>query len=350
MRENLVAVAAALLTSLSSAQALLPAKPAKAVTLNPRTGEIRPDSGAVRAGSIWASTNTLGFYFDLTPDGVNPVMLLDWADVGPEPVRVVRFQIAYAATGSYSDQQFLFYADENGFDARQRALLRGFNITGLPGECPDTAFCAGWIVTIDLEAAGPNFPFTIEGGDYDLDDGAAPNFPGVGLIDFGYTYGLLSPHNYPYAAYGPLITIDVAPYTPARPGTGSGPGMEDAFDLFSGPQGSWATYAGTFSHGGYDSANPNTVFGQYWLDLFGSTVDDCPNPLPGCAHADIGPAGNGDCVVDLPDLGILLANYAPGIPGKSRAQGDIFPFGGGDGIVNLSDLGQMLNDFGTDCR
>lgn len=75
----------------------------------------------------------------------------------------------------------------------------------------------------------------------------------------------------------------------------------------------------------------------------------CPNNHPGCDHSDIFPVG-GDCVVDLSDLGVVLANFAPGIPGKMRNQGDIFPLSGGDGFVDLSDLGQVLADFGTDCR
>lgn len=79
------------------------------------------------------------------------------------------------------------------------------------------------------------------------------------------------------------------------------------------------------------------------------TVNDvggCPNPQSACDGSDIAPVG-GDCLVDLSDLGVLLANFAPGVGGKTRDQGDIF---GSDGIVDLSDLGQMLADFGTDCR
>lgn len=76
----------------------------------------------------------------------------------------------------------------------------------------------------------------------------------------------------------------------------------------------------------------------------------CPNSLPQCDNSDIFPAGGGDCVVDISDLGVLLSNFNPAIGGKTRDQGDIFPLLGGDGFVNLSDLGQLLSDFGTDCR
>lgn len=47
---------------------------------------------------------------------------------------------------------------------------------------------------------------------------------------------------------------------------------------------------------------------------------------------------------------MVLANFAPGVSGKTRALGDILPLGRGDGFVDLSDLGQVLADFGTDCR
>lgn len=76
----------------------------------------------------------------------------------------------------------------------------------------------------------------------------------------------------------------------------------------------------------------------------------CPNPMPACTNADIFPVA-GDCAVDLSDLGVVLSNYAPGVGGKTRAQGDIFPSGGtGDGFVDLSDLGLMLSSFGANCN
>lgn len=75
----------------------------------------------------------------------------------------------------------------------------------------------------------------------------------------------------------------------------------------------------------------------------------CPNPLPACDNSDIFPV-DGDCIVNLSDLGVVLANFAPGTGGKTRDQGDVFPLGGGDGIVDLSDLGQMLTDFNANCQ
>lgn len=73
----------------------------------------------------------------------------------------------------------------------------------------------------------------------------------------------------------------------------------------------------------------------------------CPNPQDACDRSDIFPTGAADCVVNLSDLGIVLANYAPGVGGMTRDQGDVF---GNDGFVDLSDLGQVLADFGVDCR
>ncbi len=79
------------------------------------------------------------------------------------------------------------------------------------------------------------------------------------------------------------------------------------------------------------------------------TPPSCPNPHPACTNSDIFPSG-GDCQVNLSDLGVVLANFAPGVGGKSRDQGDLFPLAGGDGFVDLSDLGQILADYGADCR
>ncbi len=78
----------------------------------------------------------------------------------------------------------------------------------------------------------------------------------------------------------------------------------------------------------------------------------CPSASVECDRADIFPL-NGDCVVDLSDVGALLAGWTGAGGGSScgadRAQGDIFP-PGGDGCVDLGDLGQMLVDYGADCR
>ena len=56
---------------------------------------------------------------------------------------------------------------------------------------------------------------------------------------------------------------------------------------------------------------------------------------PGC-ETDI----NGDCIVDLADLSILLGNF--GGPGD----GDF----NNSGTVDLSDLSLLLSQFGNDCN
>jgi hypothetical protein len=53
---------------------------------------------------------------------------------------------------------------------------------------------------------------------------------------------------------------------------------------------------------------------------------------------------DGDCDVDLVDLGILLAHY--GQSGDvSYADGDLT----GDGVIDLSDLGILLAHYGQSC-
>ena len=92
-----------------------------------------------------------------------------------------------------------------------------------------------------------------------------------------------------------------------------------------------------------------TLSGDQYVCYTLAAPPTCPNPQVGCDRSDLFPAG-GDCIVNLGDLGQLLANYQPGVGGKTRAQGDIFPLGGGDGIVDLGDLGQVLSDFNTNCQ
>ncbi len=65
-------------------------------------------------------------------------------------------------------------------------------------------------------------------------------------------------------------------------------------------------------------------------------VQTCQNPCPG----DL----DGDRVVDLTDLAILLSNF--GITGATPDQGDF----DGDGDVDLSDLSVLLNAFGQTCN
>ena len=61
---------------------------------------------------------------------------------------------------------------------------------------------------------------------------------------------------------------------------------------------------------------------------------------PGCDPGDL----DGNCVVDLSDLGALLSNF--GKSGQTHSQGDT----NGDGVVDLSDLAAVLAQYGHDCH
>ncbi len=53
---------------------------------------------------------------------------------------------------------------------------------------------------------------------------------------------------------------------------------------------------------------------------------------------------NDDCLIDLSDLAVVLANFGAG-PGATSADGDT----NGDGFVDLTDLANVLSLFGTSC-
>ena len=117
---------------------------------------------------------------------------------------------------------------------------------------------------------------------------------------------------------------------------------------------SWADYAGQGVSGYYVyeplSFHPYIIFDH----------DPCPQPGGSGNHceADIYPnSGNGvwdygsdgDCIVNMSDLGELLPNYGT-TSGMTREDGDVYPVPGGDGVVNMSDLGELLAQYGDDCN
>ena len=59
-------------------------------------------------------------------------------------------------------------------------------------------------------------------------------------------------------------------------------------------------------------------------------------------------AVDGDCILDISDLGAMLASYGA-TSGATREDGDVYPVGG-DGAVDISDLGAMLAQYGDDCN
>jgi hypothetical protein len=72
--------------------------------------------------------------------------------------------------------------------------------------------------------------------------------------------------------------------------------------------------------------------------LWGEPASGCPRP--GCEPGDI----DGDCDIDLADLGTLLAHY--GETGAGPDQGDL----NGDTNVDLADLALLLAVYGNDCN
>jgi hypothetical protein len=110
----------------------------------------------------------------------------------------------------------------------------------------------------------------------------------------------------------PIITIDATIGNPFSGLDGNvAVGYEDPFSSISG--------------------NPVMSFGL---------VDNVKVLTAGDLEGDV----NGDGVVNITDLGILLSNF--GIPsGATLGQGDV----SGDGAVNITDLGIVLAAFGTSC-
>lgn len=90
----------------------------------------------------------------------------------------------------------------------------------------------------------------------------------------------------------------------------------------------------------------------YGEDANGNGIPDecegaCPNPGASGVYctADI---SDGDCVVNLADLAVLLSNYGM-TEGATHDDGDIEP-SGGDGDVDLADLAALLSQYGDDCN
>jgi hypothetical protein len=97
------------------------------------------------------------------------------------------------------------------------------------------------------------------------------------------------------------------------------------------------------------------------IEIWGiESSTECPNAGGSASYctADVFPnngdgiwdsADDGDCVIDISDLGQLLPSY--GITsGMTREGGDVYPPGAPDGAVDLSDLGELLAQYGDDCN
>ena len=321
-------------------------------------GEIVPLGDAVRScDPIWDGSLSTGYVSTVAADR----LILDWGDIG-STARIDRFEIGYATNWPAAeglDIDVVFFVEENGWNSENRAPVAAFRLRGLPGHIEKAPGNTGWVIAITLEEGQA---FRLLGPDLETgpdDPPPAPGCDGFGLPDFGFSYHFV---NIPDSFYaGPIMTW-VDPNLPTCPA----PGVEAAADLFvtdpkNPPEPNSVLFAG--QNIPYDRT---LWFGswppvQYHMKL--STCEAAP-PCPAleapCWNADIAPgagirAGGGDCVVDLGDLSVLLANFGT-TSGATFADGDIDPplnldtLAVGDGDVDLADLSRLLAAYGADCR
>jgi hypothetical protein len=299
-------------------------------------GKLSPMGERQTTTSMWDFTTNSNYYWGAMASDTLP---LDWGDIDDGSV-VEGLAFAYAVPSTLQTPEtvnctIVFYSDYNGFNNNGFYGTFGFAYSNLP-----TTFGTGngWIITGDLE---PNFTFAITGNDLDAD----------GKADFGYSYWF--PDRFGQGlAIGPfLCNYDTTLY-PRDPNGGTiyspdtavwaALGAEDAFDRFTDPN--TGTYLGTSFFGGWTPGDPNTVYSQFYMNLFG---DGGPIPCPTAGAsgnfctADID--GSADCIVGLPDLAALLSAYGV------NAGGDIEP-PGGDGDTDLQDLAALLAQYGDDCN
>lgn len=337
MKRFLFLAATAMLAAPAFADSeLLPVSGIRHANYNVATGEItRPDGHEGRAGAIcWDSTRTSGSFSGRLTSQV----VLDWGDVSADCESAACFQIGYATDSSAPiTVDVIFYSDENGFGSVGRVPLAAFRLAGLPGGVSGPGIYNGWLITVT-----PTSPIDLSNG------GTAADLDADGLIDFGYSFQFRGTGDGSGGAierHGPIIA-DADPNVVPFPA----PGIEDAFDRFSvdpnnppGPNDLLipdvnVLFDGTFWFGG-----PPGPFAQWYLQLqAGNGVPACNQP--GCETSDI----NGDCLVDINDLAVLLSNFGTAT-GATFADGDIDP-AGGDGDVDITDLAIMLSDFGTNCN
>ncbi len=87
-----------------------------------------------------------------------------------------------------------------------------------------------------------------------------------------------------------------------------------------------------------------TVIGQPVIGVVAGAIDEAEQGVVPCWFTACAGDVDGDALVDLNDLAILLTNF--GAPaGAVRGDGDL----DGDGDVDISDLAVLLTLFGTAC-
>ena len=258
----------------------------------------------------------------------------DWGDIA-DGALVDGFAFAYATDLSMPttiDCLITFYSEYSGFNNNGYYPTHVFYFDELP-----TAVGSynGWNITVDLDG-DPNDPnstrssFRVTGNDLDGDD----------MADFGYSYwfpnlsGLGS-------ATGPLVpTYSRYPDLDSWHAAEASLGIENVFDAHIPDQTDPNAFVYDGSHG-FDCGtpyDPNCVYGQLYMDLFGAIPCGWAGVFGSYCTADL----DGDCMIGLSDLAALLANYGS----TGGAVGDYDD----DGNVDLSDLAFLLSQYGDNCR
>jgi len=299
-------------------------------------GKLQPMGERQTDTSIWDMTTSSGYYWGSMASDTLP---LDWGDL-PADTEIQGLQFGYAVPTTLVlpatvNCTIIFYGDFNGFNNNGFYGTFGFAYSNLP--TANGSYNA-WIITSDLE---PNATFPIVGNDLD----------GDGKADFGYSYWFPDRFGQGLAIGPSLSNYDTSLYPrddgnvgdpnyPYAPDTAlwEGLGAEEGFDRWTEPN--TFTYLGTSWFGGWTPGDPNTVFSQFYMNLFGEGVPGCPNPGASGNFCTADIDGSADCIVGLPDLAALLSAY------NNNANGDL----NGDSITNLADLALLLGQYGDDCN
>lgn len=217
--------------------------------------------------------------------------------------------------------------------------------TGQQWERPGIGFPRGAFVSdlevFDLDGAGPQLPSLIACGSIAVPGegtGGIVSWDGVAWHGYSGYHG-----NIPWD----LQLFDLDGTGPIRPAFFF---PEDSFRLFSFDGDSFTDYGRVFGgDAGFTMASmvfdgsPMLFCGGGFTTAFGVpvnrmvTIVGCPRYCP----FDI----NDDDLIDLQDLGILLANFGS-VGGATFETGDL----DADQDVDIQDLARLLADFGLDCR
>jgi len=353
---------------------VLPVKSVRHVDYNMHTGTWRfVDADRQRLDeSIWASTFWTGYFFPTNWGFGVETLVLDWGDIAYGS-RVTQFAFAYATDNQTEPEKvdIVFFNDENGFNNTygRRVPVSAFRFRDLPnaaGYNVPNGYGVAFVITT-ISPKDPNHPeaaitpFVLDGNDLDPPPPVCPEdrsvfrcWPdcpfsarwlcvcgfGIGLSDFGYSehYRAWQPGDRGIGA-GPLLAWS------DPNGVCTAFGIRHSFDAFSedpnnpfDPNAIIRPEDGIyFGHFWPPDPGPPFPFAQWYLELLtNDSVPRCPrDPERRCERSDL----EGDCVVGLEDLAVLLGAY-----GVSDG-GDI----DGDGDTDAGDLAILLADYGTDC-